>query len=75
MKARNEHETFLNTSKQSDHMPPAPWWQWLAGSFLANRGQPSAPGDLLLPLDLQSFLPEERLQASAAVNVLQIERM
>src|SRR5690242_10025998 len=52
-------------------MPPASLWECLTCSFLANSGKPSAPADLLLRLDLQSCLSEERLQASEAVNALQ----
>lgn len=40
-------------------------------SFLSHSGKPSASGDLLLRLDLQSCLMEEHLQASAALNALQ----
>src|SRR5205814_4833125 len=46
-------------------------WECLTCSFLANSGKPSAPRNLLLRLNLQSCLIEERLQASAAVNALQ----
>src|SRR6266699_2036770 len=52
-------------------MPPVSSWKDIACSFLSNSGKPSAPCDLLLRLDLQSCLSEERLQSSAAVNTLQ----
>src|SRR5260221_5839622 len=56
-------------------LPPAPLWECLACLFLGNRGQPSAPGDLVLRLDLQSCLMEERLQTSAAVHAPQTQHV
>src|SRR5262245_45671696 len=42
----------------------------LARSFPAHCGKQATPGDLLLPLDLQSCLMEECLHANRAVNAL-----
>ena len=44
---------------------------FIASSFLSNSGKPSAPGECLLHLDMESRLDEERSQLSGAMKALQ----
>src|SRR5712691_11034810 len=43
----------------------------IASSFLSNSGKPSAPGECLLHLDLESRLDEEPSQPGGAMKALQ----